>query len=162
MTYQPNSFHCFVCGVKNESGLRARFQNDGPGRVRVETRICEQHQGYPGIAHGGVLAALLDEAMGRVLLTEDDQRFFFTAKMELRYKSNVPLDTDLIISGRLLKDRGRTATVEGDITLPDGTRAVEATATMFQIPPEDVQLDVDALGWRIYNDEEFEAMIADE
>jgi hypothetical protein len=33
---------------------------------------------------------------------------------------------------------------------------------MFQIPPEDVQLDVDALGWRIYNDEEFEAMIADE
>jgi acyl-coenzyme A thioesterase PaaI-like protein len=162
MTYQPNSLDCFVCGVENESGLRARFQNDGPGRVRVETRICKQHQGYPGIAHGGVLAALLDETMGRVLLTQDDTRFFFTAKMELRYKSNVPLETDLVISGRLLKDRGRTAMVEGDITLPDGTRAVEATATMFQIPPEELQVDVDALGWRVYSDEEFEELMADE
>lgn len=35
MSNQPNSYHCFVCGVKNDAGLRARFQNEGPGRVRV-------------------------------------------------------------------------------------------------------------------------------
>ena len=162
MSYQPNSFYCFVCGVKNESGLRARFQNEGPGRVRVETQICDQHQGYPGIAHGGVLASLLDESMTRALMTEDDQRFFFTAKMELRYKSNVPLETNLIVTGRVVKDRGRAATVEGEIILPDGTHAVEATATVFQVPRDEFPLDAEALGWRVYSDEEFEAMTADE
>jgi acyl-coenzyme A thioesterase PaaI-like protein len=157
--YQPNSHYCFVCGLKNEAGLGVRFENDGPGRVRVETQICDHHQGYPGIAHGGILATLLDETMGRAALSGgEDAKFFFTAKMEIRYRKSVPLNTDLVITAQILKDRGSSATSEGQILLPDGTVAVEGTATLFLIPAEEVSAMVgDAdLGWRVYDDAEYE------
>src|SRR5574341_550908 len=108
--YQPNSYYCFVCGLKNKAGLHIRFQNDGPGQVKVETQICNQHQGYPGIAHGGVVAAILDETMGRAGISGEagaQARFLYTAKMEVRYRAPVPLDTNLVIRGRIVKDRGR-------------------------------------------------------
>lgn len=156
--YQPNSHYCFVCGLKNEAGLRIRFENDGEGRVRVETRICDQHQGYPGIAHGGVIAALLDETMGRATMAGQTERFFFTAKMEIRYRRSVPLNTPIIAKGRLVKDRGSTATVEGEVILPDGSIAAEGTATLFLIPHEEVEgmITGQELGWRVYSDEEYE------
>ena len=95
---------------------------------------------------------------GRAPLTDDPDRFYFTARMELRYKANVPLETDLVVSGRLVKDRGRTVIVEGDITLPDGTLAVEANATMFRVPEEKLTISPEELGWRVYSDDEFEAL----
>jgi acyl-coenzyme A thioesterase PaaI-like protein len=158
--YQPNSYHCFVCGLKNDAGLKARFQNDGPGRVRVEIRICDQHQGYPGIAHGGIAASLLDEVMGRTAMVDNPDRLFFTAKMEIRYRRHVPLNTDLIATGRLVKDRGRTAITEGQLCLTDGTVLVEGTATVFEVPRQDLQVlfDQGDLGWRTYTDEEFRAL----
>lgn len=155
--YQPNSHFCFVCGLKNEAGLGVRFINEGAGRVRVETQICDKHQGYPGIAHGGILATLLDEAMGRAAMSGASDRFFYTAKMEIRYRKSVPLDTDLIITAQILKDRGRSATAAGQVILPDGTIAVEGSATLFNIPPEEVAKMVgdQDLGWRVYSDDEY-------
>lgn len=155
--YQPNSHYCFVCGLKNKAGLQVRFQNDGENQVKVETQICNQHQGYPGIAHGGVVAALLDETMGRAGFSNSTQRFWYTAKMEIRYRKHVPLNTPLIVRGRIVKDRGRTATAAGEVILPDGSIAAEATSTLFELPPEEIQemIDNQALGWQVYSDEEY-------
>lgn len=162
--YQPNSDYCFVCGVKNEAGLRARFMNDGAGKVRLDTRICEKHQGFPGIAHGGICATILDETMGRAALSGDPNRLFFTAKMEIRYRQHVPLDTDITVYGRILKDRGRAATAEGEIVLPDGSIAVQGTATLFSVPQEEIEkmLQHPKTAWRVYNNEEFEKALRDD
>ncbi len=159
--YQPNSHWCFVCGLKNPAGLHVRFQNDGPGQVKIETQICDLHQGYPGIAHGGIAAAMLDEALGRAGVSGDHERFFYTAKLEVRYRVSVPLDTDLVIRGRIIKDRGRVATAEGEITLPDGVVAVEATATLFEIPTHEIDAMAgrEYVGWKVYTDEEYAALM---
>lgn len=162
--YQPNSYYCFVCGLKNKSGLRIRFQDDGVGQVKVEAQICDQHQGYPGVAHGGIVASLMDEVMGRAMIAGYPNRLFYTAKLEIRYRKPVPLNTPLVAHGRILKDRGSSATTEGDIVLPDGTVAITGTATLFAVPEEELARMTSAqdLGWRVYNDDEVSQMLLED
>lgn len=157
--YQPNSHYCFVCGLKNEAGLKLRFENLEAGHIRVQTRICDQHQGYPGIAHGGIVATMLDETMGRAIMAgAAEVRFMFTAKMEIKYRVSVPLNTDIVVAGRVVKDKGRIAQVEGEVILPDGTIAAEGIATIMAVPADEIakMQSNEALGWRVYTDEEYE------
>jgi len=157
--YQPNSHYCFVCGVKNEAGLRIRFQNIEHGRVRVETQICDKHQGFPGIAHGGIVACIMDEVMGRAMTAIDGNRLFYTAKMEIKYRQHVPLDTDIVAEGWIIKDKGRVATAEGNLKLPDGTLAIEGSAMLFEVPKDELEsmMQNERVGWQVYTDEEFAA-----
>src|SRR4030042_1145568 len=117
---QPNSRMCFVCGLQNEAGLHAKFYSEGPGKVRVEWTAPERYQGYPGHLHGGISAALLDEAAGRTVLGATDFRFFVTMKMELRYRKPVPIGVPVVIRGELVKDRGRIVEIRAAIELLDG------------------------------------------
>jgi acyl-coenzyme A thioesterase PaaI-like protein len=148
---QPNSSHCFVCGLDSPVGLKARFWDNGEDEVRAQYVIKEKYQGYPGIAHGGIVASLLDETAGRIVMIQNPDRFFMTAKFEIRYRQPVPTETVLLLVGTLLKDRGRLVQAHGEIRLPDGVVAAEADATLVEIP-EDYVLDGDleALGWRVY------------
>lgn len=157
--YQPNSHHCFVCGLKNPAGLRARFQIVGDNGVRVVTQICDQHQGYPGIAHGGVLAALVDEGMGRAASVLHPGKFYYTVKMEITYRKPVPLNTDIIATASITDDQGVMAMATSAIHLAaDQSLAVEATAMLMPIPDQEVAhiMASDDLGWRVYTDDEFE------
>ena len=71
MNKQPNSYHCFICGVKNSAGVHVRFyevQRDGSGdEIVARFTGQEQHQGYPGRMHGGVITGILDETIGRAI-----------------------------------------------------------------------------------------------
>ena len=130
-------------------GFNIRFFDDGHQRVLARVTLGDAYQSYPGVAHGGILATILDETMGRaVLRTAPDEtsreRFMFTAKMETRYRRPVPLHEEFIVRGRVENDRGRMAQVSGEIVLADGTVAVEASATLVDIPPEQIEHDVDA------------------
>ncbi len=154
---QPNSQKCFVCGVSNPVGLKIRFYNVGSGEIEARVVLQDQYQGYPGIAHGGIVATILDEIMGRSILSIDPDRMMFTGKMELRYRQHVPLGEEILFRGRVIKDRRRAAQVAGEAILSDGTVAVEANATVIQIPPEEVfEMDTPEIGWRVYEDHEFE------
>jgi acyl-coenzyme A thioesterase PaaI-like protein len=151
---QPNSRMCFVCGLENESGLRATFYTEAPGRVRVDWTAPDRYQGYPGHLHGGIAAALLDEAAGRTVLGGDPQRFFVTLKMELRYRKPVPVGVPLVIRGEMIRDRGRIVETRAAIHLPDGSVAVEADVLVAEAPPEiTAGTDLDRIGWRVYPDE---------
>jgi acyl-coenzyme A thioesterase PaaI-like protein len=151
---QPNSRMCFVCGLENESGLQARFYSEGPGKVRVDWTAPECYQGYPGHLHGGIAAALLDEAAGRTVLDGNPLRFFVTMKMELRYRKPVPIGVPLIIRGEIVRDRGRIVETRGAIYLPDGSAAVEAEVLVAEAPLEITNgTDLDRIGWRIYPDD---------
>jgi uncharacterized protein (TIGR00369 family) len=149
---QPNSRHCFVCGLESQVGLKMRFTDDGTDEVRAVYTVDQKYQGYPGIVHGGVVAAMLDEAAGRVVLIDNPDRFFMTAKIEIRYRQPVPTETELLIVGRLVKDRRRMVEAHGEIRLPDGSVAAEATVMLVDIPPEYVgDTDYEALGWKVYD-----------
>ncbi len=150
---QPNSKHCFVCGKENPYGLKLDFYETQPGEVEVEYTVPEQFQGYPGVVHGGVVAAMLDEVTGRVHMDGDPPRFMFTAKLEVRYHKNVPVGQPLRIIGKAGKNRERTATASGKIFGPEGELLAEAEALLVNVP-EDVTQNVDlvALGWKVYPD----------
>jgi acyl-coenzyme A thioesterase PaaI-like protein len=150
---QANSRHCFVCGLENPVGLHLRFYESGPGETIAGYTVPEQYQGYPGVVHGGIVAAMLDEVTGRVHMNGDPPRFMYTARLEIRYRKNVPVGQPLQLVGRAGKSKGRTATAYGAIYGPDGELLAEAEALLVDVP-EDVinSVDLETLGWRIYPD----------
>jgi uncharacterized protein (TIGR00369 family) len=150
---QPNSRHCFVCGLESEVGLKLRFDDNGTDQVHASYTVAKKYQGYPGVAHGGIVAAMLDEIGGRTTMAGDPERFMMTAKLEIRYRKPVPVETPLTLVGCLLRDQGRLAVAHSEIRLPDGTIAAEAEVTLAQIPREYVpDANLEALGWRVYPD----------
>lgn len=61
----PPASRCFVCGPQNPIGLRLRFSPQGPGVV-AEFVPGEEHVGWEGVIHGGLIAAVLDDAMANI------------------------------------------------------------------------------------------------
>jgi uncharacterized protein (TIGR00369 family) len=150
---QPSSKHCFVCGRENNFGLKLSFYETQPGEVSVDYTVPEQYQGYPGVVHGGVVAAMLDEVLGRTQMNGNPPRFMFTAKLEVRYHKNVPTGKPLKIVGTAGKNRQRTATASGKIFGPQGELLAEAEALLVDVPEELTnQVDLEALGWKVYPD----------
>jgi acyl-coenzyme A thioesterase PaaI-like protein len=153
---QPNSKNCFVCGIENPIGLHLKFLVTAPGEVTAECILPAQYQGYPGIVHGGIIAAMLDEAAGRSFMGDaENPRFTYTARLEVRYRKNVPINHPLRLVGRTETSKTRLATAKSAIYSPDGTLLAEAEALLMDVPQNMLEgIDLQALGWRIYSDEE--------
>ncbi len=148
---QPNSRHCFVCGLDNRFGLHLRFYETGPGEVTAEYTVPEHFQGYPGVVHGGIVAAMLDELAGRVHMVGDPPRFMFTARLEVRYRKNVPVGRPLRLVGLAGKRRGRSAEATSQIFGPEGALLAEAHAVLVDVPEEVLaESDLEGLGWQVY------------
>lgn len=135
---QPSSRSCFVCGRDNPGGLRAQWVNDRTtGEVRATVIVEERFNGYPGVVHGGVLAALLDEALVRTALI--DGRFddlMVTARMEVTFRRPTPTGQPLTILGRLVKRGGTRVRAESEARLADGTVVARAEGLLAKPPPE--------------------------
>jgi acyl-coenzyme A thioesterase PaaI-like protein len=149
---QPSARYCFGCGLENPAGLQIAFYNAGEGVCRAEVTLDERFQGFPGIAHGGITATMLDEVIGRSPLSGNPDRLMFTAKLEVRYRQAVPLYTPLVMIGRIEKDRGRVVTATGELMLQDGTVLAEATATLMEVPKDTLNAmrDNPRSGWKVY------------
>jgi uncharacterized protein (TIGR00369 family) len=135
---QPSSRACFVCGRENAAGLRTRWESDREaGEVRASVVLEGQFNGYPGLAHGGIVAALLDEAMVRSLLLEGDfQDLMVTGKMEIAYRRATPTGQPLTVVGRSSR-RGRSrATARAEVRLDDGTVTAQAEGLLLRPPPD--------------------------
>ncbi len=152
---QPNSRHCFVCGLENNYGLKLRFTETGPGEVTAKFTVPEQFQGYPGVVHGGIVTAMLDEVTGRAHITNENTRFMFTAKIEIRFRKNVPIGKPLRIVGRVEKSKSRMASSTGIIFGPEGDVLAEAKTLLVDLPDDQIRdVDLEALGWKVYDTEE--------
>lgn len=154
---QPNSRHCFVCGVENPFGLRLSFYVPKPGEVTAEYTIPRQFQGYPGVAHGGVVAAMLDEVAGRALMGFEvvHPRFMFTARINVRYRRNVPVEQPLRLVGQAVRVKSRTAVAQAFLYDQTDELLAEAEAMLVDVPPEVLaSANLEALGWKIYPDAE--------
>ncbi len=116
--------HCFICGKDNPVGLRARFEAPTAGAIVAHFVGQEQHQGYPGRMHGGVIAALLDEVAARALAAQATKTNETARELRVRYRQPVPLGVALTARGRLVATDERGAVAE--LLLADGTIAVEA------------------------------------
>ncbi|MEM7803059.1 MAG: PaaI family thioesterase, partial [Chloroflexota bacterium] len=124
--------------------------DNGVDEVCSELTVPEEYNGYPGVVHGGISAAMLDEVVGRVALIHDHQHLMMSVKLEVKYRHPVPTETPLKIVGKIVKLRGRLGKAVGYIELPDGTIACESVMTLADVPEELLNGMVDdQLGWRV-------------
>lgn len=122
--------HCYACGVKNPHGLGMKvecFTEDQSAVCRIN--LPAHFQGWAGIAHGGVVATLLDEIMAHAVVRHIGQGV--TTGMETTFRAPVPLGQDLLVRGWIAKDRGRMCLTEATINLADGDQLLAQAAAKF-------------------------------
>lgn len=134
MQKQPTSRTCFVCGRDNNDGLKLTwFNNPEANRVEADVTIGEKFNGYPGIAHGGIVAAILDETAGRaVMLDGNFDNLFVTLRLNLTYRKPTPTNTPLKAVGRIEHRGNKGMKVAAELLLPDGTVSTECKATVIR------------------------------
>ncbi|MGI6685753.1 MAG: PaaI family thioesterase [Bacillota bacterium] len=120
---------CFACGKQNPIGLKLKFYVDNEEYITVFTPN-EEHQGYPGIMHGGLTATILDEITARYAWSKG--KVAFTASLNVRYRKGIPIGKPVTFKSRLVKKRGRLYEMEAEAILEDGTVAAEATAKIME------------------------------
>ena len=148
---QPNSRHCFVCGLENPNGLQLRFYETGPGEVTADYTVPDHFQGYPGVVHGGIVTAMLDEVTGRAHMHGEQTRFMYTAKLEIRFRKNVPIGQPLRVVGQVEKSKTRMASSIGKIYGPHGDLLAEAKALLVNLPEDAInEVNLEDLGWKVY------------
>jgi uncharacterized protein (TIGR00369 family) len=97
---------CFVCGKDNPEGMHLRFTYDEERDCFVSRfRLGKRYTGPPGHCHGGVIATILDEAMGKV--NKLRHVVAVTAEITVNYLKPVPLNKPLRVESREEKVRGR-------------------------------------------------------
>jgi acyl-coenzyme A thioesterase PaaI-like protein len=120
---------CFACGRKNPIGLKLEFYFDNEEYVTVFTPK-EEHQGYPGIMHGGITATILDEITARYVWAKGIVAF--TASLNVRYRKGIPIGKPVTFKSRLVKKRGRLYELAAEAVLEDGTVAAEASSKIME------------------------------
>src|SRR5579859_5761081 len=127
---------CFVCGQRNPYGLHLVFQLD-QNTIVADFQPREEHQGFPGVIHGGIVAAVLDEALGRTSFLGDNQEWTMTGRLELRYRRYVPYGALLRVRASLDSERRRMLQASGVLTLADDESVVlaEAHGTFLPLSP---------------------------
>ena len=153
---QPNSRMCFICGLQNPVGLHLHVYEVGPGIVEASYTAPEHFQGYPGVLHGGIVGAIIDEVAGRAHMGSDPlaPRFMFTARLEIKYRRNVPIGQLLRIVGKAGRSRGKSAQAWAGIYLDASTELLaEGSALLMDVPQEQFSATrLEALGWKVYPD----------
>jgi uncharacterized protein (TIGR00369 family) len=117
---------CFACGPRNAAGLHLMFLQVGD-TVTTTFLGREEHQGFPGQVHGGVISALLDEVMSRVPLLNG--RWAMTARMELRFRRPVMVGDEVTAVAERVREMRGFVEATGKVLLPDGDIAADATGT---------------------------------
>lgn len=110
---------CFACGPHNTDGLHLHFQPDGEHAVRAEITLPPRFQGWEGVAHGGIVMMLLDEAMAHACLRRDARAV--TASLESRFKAPVLLGAPLTIRGEFVQQRRNVLYMRSTIEDAAGT-----------------------------------------
>ena len=119
--------------------------------MSVNCTLPEEYQGYPGIVHGGIVAAMLDEAAGRAHMDGERTRFMFTARLNIQYRKNVPVGKPIRLVGKSGETKRRTAKSHAYIYDEHGTLLAEAEAILVDVPAEMIQTtDLESLGWKVY------------
>ncbi len=133
MRLDPNPANgCFGCGGGNPHGLQLAFeQDDATQRIRGSFRIGQQYQGGSGYLHGGIIATILDEVMGKVSRFHGIQAV--TAELNVDYLRPVPVDTDLVVEGYEVKRDGRNLHVVGEIRNASGMVLARSRARFVEI-----------------------------
>jgi acyl-coenzyme A thioesterase PaaI-like protein len=145
MEKQPSSKMCFVCGRDNLIGFHLQFFQESDGCVHATYTPKEEHQGFPGVMHGGLVTALLDEILGRTAIASN--MWCMTAELAVRFRKPIPIGEPLKLKGEIIRKKGRLLEGKSELRLSDGSLAAEAHGTYLKIPDEQSQFYQTVLQW---------------
>ena len=131
----PSHFgHCFGCGELHPTGLHLVAHAGAEADLTAEFTVTENHQGAPGLAHGGLLSLAFDEALGKLMWLIRAPAV--TARLETDFLKPVPMGTTLHITARITGQVNRKVytAAEGRLGGPDGEIAVKAAALFVIVP----------------------------
>jgi uncharacterized protein (TIGR00369 family) len=129
--------HCFGCAPGNRHGLHLRFQkNIEAGGVECVFRVPHRFEGPPGHVHGGIIATILDEAMGKV--NRQKEVVALTRRMSIDYLQPVPLGVKLRAVGWPVKQDGRKHFRAGEIHMLDGVVLARSEGMFIAIDPVEI------------------------
>ncbi|SEG69847.1 Acyl-coenzyme A thioesterase PaaI, contains HGG motif [Thermomonospora echinospora] len=127
---------CFGCGPDVPHGLRIRRTGHDGSTAYAEFTVQPEHQGAPGLAHGGILASAMDEILGTSAWLLGGR--YVTGRLETDYLAPVPVGSVVHLTARCTGVDGRKAYIEGEARLggPDGPIAVRAASIFIKVPLE--------------------------
>lgn len=139
MQEQKNSLGCFLCGVENPHGMKLTWFSDfEQGLVWTDVKVAPYYNGYPGVTHGGIVAALLDETSFRAIALEEkdkfltDDRVFVTGSLNIHYHKPTPTGQTLRVVGWIKRAGDKRYETMAEIRLPDGSVSASCRALIMK------------------------------
>src|SRR5260221_69533 len=131
---QMQKNYCFACGMNNPNGMRLKFTLDEKTKTsQCRFRLDKRYTGPPGHCHGGIIATLLDEAMGKV--NKLRHVVALTSQITVDYLKPVPLNKPLRVESRELRVRGRKHINTAEILNPKGEILARSKGLFIAIDP---------------------------
>jgi len=127
--------YCFACGPHNPEGMYLKFILDEQRQTFVcKFRLSKRYTGPPGHCHGGIIATILDDAMGKV--NKLHHVIALTKEMKVEYLKPVPLHEPLHVEGREVSVDGRQHINEAEILNEKGEVLARSRGVFIAIDPE--------------------------
>jgi uncharacterized protein (TIGR00369 family) len=123
--------YCWICGEKNPGGLQLKFDlNKDERTIQTSFIPTETYQGYDGIVHGGILSALLDEAMAKLAFELGYNAV--TATLSVRFKSPAKVQEKLMIRGEIIQASRKLVLAKATIHGEEGTLVAEGESKLVR------------------------------
>jgi uncharacterized protein (TIGR00369 family) len=133
--------HCFGCGGANAQGMLLTFELDEVSRRSVgRFRIPARYQGAEGLVHGGIIAILFDEAMGK--LSHGDNRPAMTAELRVNYLLPVLVEQEIIVEAHQERRVGRNLLRVGEIRDLAGNVLARGEGRFVEVDPNRIREDI--------------------
>lgn len=127
--------HCFGCGRLNPFGLKLVFYVNADQSVWTPWTPTRESEGYTGMAHGGIISTVLDEAMGWAVSSRGI--WAVTGRMSVAFRKPVEIGSPTRATGRIVADNRRTLELAAEIRRAgDGLLLADSRATFVRVPPE--------------------------
>jgi len=145
----PISNECFVCGKENPLGLKLLFEAEN-GQVSVSFTPSNHYMGYENVLHGGVITAVLDEAMGWAAALAEG-RMCMAAELTMRFRRPVIVGQPLTVRAQFVEKQRKILIAQAQLTDANGTVLSSASGKFLPISDEKAQ-DIDR-NYLIYLDD---------
>lgn len=122
--------YCFVCGQDNTKGLQLQFKYS-PNKAYTEVTFLEEHQGWEGMVHGGLIGAILDEVMAHAVYKHKGKAV--TASINIRYRQAISIGEPVEVIGEIVSHKKNLAQTKASVRFHYGGIAAEASGKFFML-----------------------------